>query len=165
MLGASYQSYFKYIFASSFNLNLVSIIVMMYDDIAENAANPTKGVVINWPNGKNVYTGVSKDYTGKDVTPANFLKVLAGKATTLQSGAAGKVLNSGPNDNVFVFFSDHGGPGIIAFPSELLQAADLIKTLKEMHTNNLYHQLVFYLEACESGSMFDSLLPVVCFLF
>ena len=25
-------------------------------------------------------------------------------------------LNSGPNDNVFVYFSDHGAPGIIAFP-------------------------------------------------
>jgi hypothetical protein len=27
------------------------------------------------------------------------------------------VLNlSGPNDNVFIFFADHGAPGLIAFP-------------------------------------------------
>ena len=24
---------------------------------------------------------------------------------------------SGPNDHVFVYFTDHGGPGILAFPS------------------------------------------------
>ena len=35
---------------------------MMYDDIAENKYNPEKGVIINRPNGKNVYLGVPKDY-------------------------------------------------------------------------------------------------------
>ena len=25
---------------------------------------------------------------------------------------------SGPNDHVFVYFSDHGAPGIVAFPSD-----------------------------------------------
>jgi len=136
-----------------------NIIVMMYDDIANNAENPTKGVVINWPNGKDVYKGVSKDYTGAEVTPANFLKVLKGQSEELKGVGSGKVLNSGPNDNVFVFFSDHGGPGIIAFPSELLQATDLNNALQYMHTNKKYAKLVFYLEACESGSMFDTLLP------
>jgi len=28
-----------------------------------------------------------------------------------------------------------------------------------MHQNNMYNQLVFYLEACEAGSMFNTLLP------
>jgi legumain len=27
--------------------------------------NPTKGIIINHPNGKDVYKGVPKDYTGK----------------------------------------------------------------------------------------------------
>ena len=39
-----------------------NIIVMMYDDIAENKYNPEKGVIINRPNGNNVYLGVPKDY-------------------------------------------------------------------------------------------------------
>ncbi|EMP39868.1 Legumain [Chelonia mydas] len=38
------------------------IIVMMYDDIAENEENPTKGIIINRPNGTDVYEGVPKDY-------------------------------------------------------------------------------------------------------
>ena len=37
-----------------------NIIVFMYDDIAENEYNPTKGIVINKPNGPDVYHGVPK---------------------------------------------------------------------------------------------------------
>ena len=29
---------------------------------------------------------------------------------------SGKVIESGPNDHVFVYFADHGAPGLIAFP-------------------------------------------------
>jgi len=35
----------------------------------------------------------------------------------------------------------------------------LNKALVTMHTNKMYKRLVFYLEACESGSMFDGQLP------
>jgi len=35
----------------------------------------------------------------------------------------------------------------------------LINALKTMNTKKLYKELVFYLEACEAGSMFDGLLP------
>jgi legumain len=62
-----------------------NIIVMMYDDLAKNSEyvkcidkkknvitfvffflrNPTKGVIINHPDGDDVYHGVPHDYTGK----------------------------------------------------------------------------------------------------
>lgn len=67
----------------------------------------------------------------------------------------GRVLNSTANDNVFIFFSDHGSPGSISFPSGHLMADELISTLKQM--NGRYKKLVFYLETCESGSMFVKL--------
>ncbi|MGH0179834.1 UNVERIFIED_CONTAM: hypothetical protein FKN15_022378 [Acipenser sinensis] len=41
------------------------IVVMMYDDLAQNEENPTKGIVINRPNGTDVYKGVVKDYIGE----------------------------------------------------------------------------------------------------
>ena len=67
----------------------------MYDDIATNPSNPNpglcivgflldfslvhvlcgSGVIINQPDGPNVYAGVVKDYTGNDVTPGNLIKV------------------------------------------------------------------------------------------
>jgi len=33
---------------------------------------------------------------------------------------SGRVLESGPNDRVFINFSDHGAAGLIAFPSSYL---------------------------------------------
>lgn len=37
-----------------------NIVVFMYDDIAMNALNPRKGVLINHPTGEDVYAGVPK---------------------------------------------------------------------------------------------------------
>lgn len=37
-----------------------NIIVFMYDDIAFNPENPRRGVIINSPNGHDVYKGVPK---------------------------------------------------------------------------------------------------------
>lgn len=53
----------------------------------------------------------SQDYTGEDVTVDNFFAVLLGNKTAVKGGS-GKVVNSGPNDHIFVYYSDHGGPGV-----------------------------------------------------
>lgn len=45
-----------------------NIIVMMYDDIAHSEDNPTPGVILNQPGGSNVYAGVPKDYTNREVS-------------------------------------------------------------------------------------------------
>jgi len=140
-----------------------NIITFMFDDIANSAQNPNKGEIINKPNGPNVYPGTDKiDYKGNDVTPANFLNALTGGAT-LNNTNAGKVLQSGPNDDVFVFFSDHGAPGLVAFPTttktQALYAKDLIAALTTMQSKKMFKSLVFYLESCESGSMFANLIP------
>jgi len=135
------------------------IIVFMYDDIANNPSNPHKGEVINHVGGKNVYPGVTKDYTGSSTTAANFFAVLSGQKSKVVGGS-GRVVESGPNDNIFVFYSDHGAVGFVAMPvGPYLYATDLIATLKYMSKNNRYNQFVFYLEACASGSMFEDILP------
>lgn len=132
-----------------------NIIVMMYDDIAHYYKNPTPGKIINKPHGPDVYHGVVKDYTGEDVTPENFLKVLRGDKAAMKDIGSGKVIESGPDDNVFVYFADHGAPNIIAFPSDELHAKDLQEAILDMHKNKQYNKMVFYIEACESGSMFN----------
>ncbi|XP_052459734.1 legumain-like [Carassius gibelio] len=58
------------------------IVVMMYDDIAYNQENPTNGTVASVVDDTDVYSGVQKDYTGKDVTPKNFLAALQGNEST-----------------------------------------------------------------------------------
>jgi legumain len=139
-------------------------IVMLFDDVADSPENPYPGKLFNKPTaagtpGVDVYATCQKDYTGSDVTAANFMSVLKGDAAAMQGIGSGKVLKSGPNDKVFINFADHGGPGLIAMPAgPYLYAQDLMDTLTYMHTNTMYSQLVFYMEACESGSMFDGLL-------
>lgn len=133
------------------------IVVMMYDDIAYSEENPTPGIVINRPGGSDVYKGVLKDYTGEDVTPENFLAVLKGDEEAVKGKGSGKVLKSGPRDHVFIYFTDHGAPGILAFPNDDLHAKDLNKTIRYMHKHQMYQKMVFYIEACESGSMMNHL--------
>jgi legumain len=136
-----------------------NIVVMMYDDIANNQQNPTKGEIINHPNGSDVYKGVLKDYVGKDVTPQNFINILTGNKAAMKGIGSGKVIESGPNDHVFVNFVDHGATGILAFPVGELTVKQLNDALQKMYKEKRYNKLVLYIEACESGSMFRNVLP------
>ncbi|XP_027189447.1 vacuolar-processing enzyme-like isoform X1 [Cicer arietinum] len=136
-----------------------NIIVFMYDDIAFDIENPRPGVIINKPDGGDVYAGVPKDYTGDDVNVDNFYAALLGNKSAL-TGGSGKVVDSGPNDHIFVYYTDHGGPGVLGMPvGPYLYASDLNEVLKKKHASGSYKSLVFYLEACESGSIFEGLLP------
>jgi legumain len=139
------------------------IIVLAYDDIANDPENPFPGQIFNKPDptgkGQNVYAGVPIDYKGANVTPEIFLAVLEGDATKLNGKGSGRFLDTTSADNVFIFFSDHGATGLIAFPSSELYANQLLDTLNKMNKANKYKELVFYLEACESGSMFNKNLP------
>jgi len=140
------------------------IVMIHYDDIANNAQNPFPGKVFNKPTaagtpGVDVYAGCTKDYTGSAATADNFIHVITGNAMGVKGGN-GKVLNSTADDNVFIYFTDHGGPNIVAFPvGPYLQSSRLNQALKTMAQKNMFKKLVFYLEACESGSMFQGQLP------
>jgi len=130
------------------------IIVLAYDDIANSRSNPFPGKIYNKPDpngpGVDVYAGCNIDYKGRDVNPTTFKNVLTGQGS-------GKVLKSTSADNVFIFFSDHGAAGLIAFPSKELHKNDLQKTLQTMADQQMFKKLVFYLESCESGSMFKGM--------
>lgn len=134
-----------------------NMIVMMYDDIANDPDNPYPGKLFNRPGGPDVYHGLKIDYRRDAVTPSNFLNVLQGKADKVIGGNR-RVINSTAGDRIFVYFTDHGADGLIAFPNDILTKKDLNDALENMHRNQRYDQLVFYLEACESGSMFEGTL-------
>lgn len=140
-----------------------NIITMFYDDVASDPSNPFPGQLFNKPSdgpGYDVYAGCTPDYSGSDVTAQNFLNVLTGNASAMHGIGTGKVLNSTANSMVFVNFVDHGATGLIAFPTgPYLYADQLIDALIYMTDENMYRQLVFYMEACESGSMFYGMLP------
>jgi legumain len=138
------------------------IIMMYYDDIANNVQNPYRGQIFNKPTatgtpGVDVYGGCKKDYVGLNVTAAMFVAVITGDTVTTKGGP---VLMSGPSDHVFINFVDHGGTGIIAFPTgPYLTSVELNAALQTMVTKKMFGQLTFYMEACEAGSMFQGQLP------
>ncbi|KAG2427725.1 hypothetical protein HXX76_012050 [Chlamydomonas incerta] len=135
---------------------------MMYDDIAHDPENPYPGQMFNAPGGPDVYGGVRVDYRGSDVSAAVFLAVLEGNASALPAATrgSGRVLASGPYDRVFVFYSDHGAPGVLGMPSgSFLYADELVGALQRKWRHRGYKEAVLYIEACESGSMFEGLLP------
>ncbi|XP_020167168.1 vacuolar-processing enzyme beta-isozyme 1-like [Aegilops tauschii subsp. strangulata] len=136
-----------------------NIVVFMYDDIANSPDNPRRGTVINHPKGKDVYHGVPKDYTGDQVTAKNFYAVLLGNKTAVTGGSR-KVINSKPEDHIFIFYSDHGSPGSLGMPNGPdVYADDFIKVLRQKHASKSYSKMVIYVEACESGSIFEGLMP------
>jgi len=139
-----------------------NIIMLAYDDIANSSQNPFPGKVFNKPTaagvpGVDVYAGCKIDYKGKDVNGANFLKVLSG-----DTSAPGPVLKSTAEDRVFVYYTDHGGVGILGVPygaaGGYIHAADINNAIETLQKKGGYKELLFYLEACESGSIFANLL-------
>lgn len=87
------------------------------------------------------------------------MSVLKGDEKALINKGNGKLLKTDQDSKIFVFFTDHGAVGLLGFPNGMLFADDLMKTLNYMNENKRYKKLVFYVEACEAGSMFEGLLP------
>ena len=62
-----------------------------------------------------------------------------------------------------MYFVDHGAPGLFQLPTgwfgfQNLYADELHNTIKYMHENKMYKEMVIYVEACESGSLFNNIL-------
>ena len=110
------------------------IITMMYNDIPFDQWNPFPGELYNRPgdDSPEVYKGVVVDYEKKEVSPENLVKVLTG-----DESAGGKVLKSTKDDNVFLFFSDHGGEDILALPGGYLHSKELLDGIKTMHEKQM----------------------------
>jgi legumain len=93
------------------------------------------------------------------VTVSNFYASILGDKDAIKGGS-GKVVASGPNDHVFIYYTDHGGPGCLGMPNDpILYADEFVDTLKKKAAAGTFKKMVIYLEACESGSIFDGLLP------
>ena len=135
------------------------IITIARDDIASNSRNPFPGQIFNQPDGEDVYDGCAIDYSGEHANPEVLLAVLAGDKSKVAGKGTGKVLQSTGSDKVFFYYSDHGSKGMVSMPDGMLYATDFNNALKTMHSKNMYEEMLVYIEACHSGSMFDDQLP------
>jgi len=141
-----------------------NILTFIFDDIALDPMNPFPGRLFNHPTnnmtkGIDVYQGCGGSieanvFRGADVIPDVFMAVITGNKTGVPKGKS--VLQSTSRDDVFINFVDHGGPGTIYFPGFIpFQATTLNAGLKTMVAKKMFNKLVFYLEACEAGSIFE----------
>ncbi|CEF69923.1 Legumain [Strongyloides ratti] len=140
------------------NIAKENIVVFAYDDIANNPMNPFPGKIFNHPSLKeDVYAGLEIDYKGDDVNENNFLCALSGDKSCLKGVGTGRVVESTENDDVFVYYADHGAYGILGLPNGVIQRDNIMATLNKMNQDKKFRKLVFYIEACESGSIFENL--------
>ncbi|CAD5219351.1 unnamed protein product [Bursaphelenchus xylophilus] len=138
------------------------IILLMRDDVANSDDNPFKGKLFNHPSlSHDVYKGCTIDYNSSNVTPETFKNVLIGNNT-----GDGPVLESTEKDRLFIYFTDHGGPDVLLFPDaweqpegQTFSSADLDESLRIMTEKKMYKEILFYVEACESGSVTENVIP------
>lgn len=130
-------------------------------DVANDPSNPIPGKLFNKPdasgaNGVDVFSGCVIDYKSPDMTLNNLWAAMKGDSSAIVGGS-GKVLNTNENSSIFISYDDHGGKGVVAYPGGTIYANDLINTLTWMHDNKRFKNLLFYMEACFSGSMFQGM--------
>ena len=133
-----------------------NVIVFAKNDVPTCQSNPIPNSLYNRPGDDsiNYYENYVIDYEGDKVNPETYLKVLTG-----DESAGGKVLKSTEEDNVLLVFSDHGGPDVICFPDDDLYSDKLMETFQTMREKKMFKKIVYYMEACYSGSMWGKATP------
>ena len=124
------------------------IVVAQYNDIPTSAKNPFQGQIFHSLDHKNVYVGADAiTYSGKKVTCHLMYDIISGK----------KGLQSTADDDVFIYYDNHGGPGILGVPDGVfggyIKQAKLAKAFKQLEDKKMYKRLFFMIGACYSLSM------------
>lgn len=139
------------------------IILIAEDDIAFNPSNPDPGVIRVRPGGENVYEDVHVDYRLSELSPSDLLSILRGDG----NDRLPFVIDSTPNDNIFIFWSGHGLPGGMCWNGEDygLTGDMLAATLEQMQKEGRYRKLMMMAEACYSGSVMEKCVGIPGTLF
>jgi glycosylphosphatidylinositol transamidase (GPIT) subunit GPI8 len=126
------------------------IILMIYDDIPNAPENPIRGDVHNIPQGRNIRSGATVDYSGTDVTAGTLMNVLTGTTTA----SSPYVLDSGPGTDIFVYIASHGSPGKISFRwNDSFTTDDFTEITNTMYRDRKYREMVFFVDTCFGESI------------
>ena len=139
------------------------IILIAEDDLAFHPSNPEPGVIRVSPGGVNVRENVVADYRLSDLSPEDFISILTGN----EGAGLPVTLDSGPGDNVFVFWSGHGVPGAMCWGSRQygMTAGMLGEAFARMQSEGRFRKLLMMVEACYSGSVMERCAGVPGMLF
>ena len=141
------------------------IVYMGFNDVWDNSQNPFPGQIFtDTSDGPGVdHAAQCKphiDYPDSMVSAELFMATLRGDkaAVTKLTGVENpKVIESTAEDTVFVYYMDHGAIGFCEVGKSDLKEEVLMETVNTMYANKQYKEMVFYFEACHSGSMFRQL--------
>ncbi|KAI6177649.1 Legumain [Aphelenchoides bicaudatus] len=103
---------------------------------------------------RNYAEGLKIDYSGEEVNSENFLAVIQGEKDKV-NGGTGRVLKSTEKNRVFISHESHGDSGVLALGNSWLTVQDLNNALKNMEKKKMFSELLYYVMACHSGSMFS----------
>merc|ERR1712154_750305 len=101
--------------------------MMMEDDIANSPENKERGKIFNHLNGTDAYPGsdlidYKKELANKDVFLALLNQTYQGQ---------GKSFKTTKEDNIFIYYTDHGAAGLVGMPvGEPLYATELLGALE-----------------------------------
>jgi hypothetical protein len=78
------------------------------------------------------------------VTVSNFYAAILGDKDGIQGGS-GKVVASGPNDHIFIFYTDHGGAGVLgAWLSLLSMSCAHLCRLRSSLMDSVCNFIIFF---------------------
>ena len=100
------------------------------------------------------------DYPSKFITPQIVLAILSQdeeKVKELTGMENPKVFHTKEDDTIFIYYSDHGYPGGVGCGTSRITTQELQAVLTGLHDRNAYSKMAFFLETCQSGSVFDTL--------
>jgi len=142
-------NFYKILRSRNFDKN--HIITLAYNDVVNDRLNPFKGQIFNNASHINVYPGEEAiDYKEREANANNFLRVLIGDSSH------GRALQTNENDDIFIYYNDHGAPGLLCVPSNNgpeIYADQIEKTLQKMKNEKKFRRIFFVIEACYSGSV------------
>lgn len=131
------------------------IVLIAEDDIVDSPYNPNPGTISISVDGENLNIGVYVDYYLSDLTPDDFCKILRGA----KSEALPDVLESGKDDNIFIFWSGHGMPGALSWKEYgRMKPEKLNETFEALEEEERYRKLAMFVETCYSGSVMNKCL-------
>lgn len=126
------------------NFDTNDIRIACYDDIANNPLNIFKGKIFHDLDHKNnVYGGSDIINYKNKITKETFREALLD-------------LKGTENDNLFIYYNDHGNIGFVGVPNEeegTLTSKYLTEIFTELNQKNSYKNCIFLIEACLSGSV------------
>jgi ABC-type branched-subunit amino acid transport system substrate-binding protein len=124
------------------------IILVIADNIAYDEHNLYPGVVRVRPGGENVYEGAQVDYRLGDITLTDLDSIMMGHA----SARLPKVLASGSQDNVIVFWCGHGSfYGNLAWGEGEVSGSAVADIIRRMKAAGRFRKMLLAVDACYSG--------------